>query len=562
MSNLIKFPATINVTGLVDVFNVSPTRAANLTHKIYYFTSLLTDTNDNYQLNIDNGGYHNLCSSELKKIFGNKDFYIIRERLLNLDDPIIEVDNSWYNPNGNNSSGYCQGYRITPKYNTGELEFKTLPNKFAKVGVKNSTKQDLVKVSVPDYTFLLDQFESNILSFDPKVFEYLYNFGQQLMIKVLDKNEFQINLIHNLIGRWMYYIEQIEQGKSWSKVSDKNHRLNSSVTNLPKLIRPFMLCNGKHLSCVDVTSSQPYILSSVIKSNFYFDTAEGYNLHTIYPELHKELLVNGSLDTSILNSCKSGIQYYTSHTGYTTNTYSSNINTYSSFMWCNFFTTSELDSIIRYTQSPFNSDFYTHVLDRYYSYTNTPKRYIQAEDRDSLKGTMMFVLFDDNQNHRDNNHQIQIFRTVFPGVERWINNIHKMIGKQRFSYLLQRTESYLLLNVICREFHVQYPSAPLLTIHDGVFTTPKYLQKLNAIVLRRLSELTGVPAGCKIKSSQIDPNPFLKDVDNEWSKIEPINTKEKYLKNINGVFTTNIKRGSDFLKNFGRNFLNGIHDQF
>ena len=118
MSNLIKFPATINVTGLVDVFNVSPTRAANLTHKIYYFTSLITDTNDNYQLNIDNGGYHNLCSSELKKIFGNKDFYIIRERLLNLDDPIIEVDNSWYNPNGNNSSGYCQGYRITPKYPT------------------------------------------------------------------------------------------------------------------------------------------------------------------------------------------------------------------------------------------------------------------------------------------------------------------------------------------------------------------------------------------------------------------------------------------------------------
>ena len=484
MSNLIKFPATINVAGLVDAFNVSPTRAANLTHKIYYFTSLLTDTNDNYRLNIDNGGYHNLCSSELKKILGNKDFYIIRDRLLNLDDPIIEVDNSWYNPNGNNSSGYCQGYRITQKYNTGELEFKTLPNKFAKVGVKNSTKQDLVKVSVPDYTFLLDQFESNILSFDPKVFEYLYNFGQQLMNQVLDKNEFQINLIHNLIGRWMYYIEQIEQGKSWRKVSDKNHRLNSSVTNLPKLIRPFMLCNGEHLSCVDVTSSQPYILSSVMKSNFYFDTGEGYNLHTIYPELYKELLVNDSLDSSILNSCKSGIQYYTSHTGYTTNTYSSNINTYSSFMWCNFFTTSELDSIIRYTQSPFNSDFYTHVLDSYYSYTNTLKRHTQTEDRDSLKGTMMFVLFDDNQNHRDNNHQIQIFRTVFPGVERWINNVHKMIGKQRFSYLLQRTESYLLLNVICREFHVLYPSAPLLTIHDGVFTTPKYLQKLNGIVLR------------------------------------------------------------------------------
>jgi hypothetical protein len=106
----------VNVAGLVDTLKVSPTRATNLKYKIYYFLSLLTDTNDNYRLNNDNGGYHNLCSSELKKILGNKDFYIIRELLLNPDDPIIEVDRSWHNPNGNSSSGYCQGYRITPMY--------------------------------------------------------------------------------------------------------------------------------------------------------------------------------------------------------------------------------------------------------------------------------------------------------------------------------------------------------------------------------------------------------------------------------------------------------------
>jgi hypothetical protein len=36
---------------------------------------------------------------------------------------------------------------------------------------------------------------------------------------------------------------------------------------------------------------------------------------------------------------------------------------------------------------------------------------------------------------------------------------------------------------------------------------------------------------------------------------------EKYLKNINGVFTSNITRGSQFLENFGRDFLKGIDDQ-
>jgi hypothetical protein len=115
--------------------------------------------------------------------------------------------------------------------------------------------------------------------------------------------------------------------------------------------------------------------------------------------------------------------------------------------------------------------------------------------------------------------------------------------------------------VICREFNEQNPTAPLLTIHDGVFTTLKYVQKLKGLVLKRLNELTGVLAGCKVKSSQIDPNPQIQDVENEWAKIEPIKTKEKYLKNIKGVFSSNITRGSKFLENFGKNFLNSIDDQ-
>lgn len=184
-----------------------------------------------------------------------------------------------------------------------------------------------------------------------------------------------------------------------------------------------------------------------------------------------------------------------------------------------------------------------------------------TNEREKLKNTMMYVLFDDKRNHRNNNNQIQIFQSVFPGMEKWINQIHTMIGKNRFSYLLQRTESYLLLGVICKEFNSLYPDAPLFTIHDGVFTTEEFVRKLNGFILKRLNELTGILAGCKVKSSQIDPKPQIQDVENQWAKIEHINTEEKYLKNINGVFTSNIIRGSRFLEKFGRNFLKGIDDQ-
>ena len=555
MSLVVRFIEIIDVVGLVDALNASPTRAANLKHKIYYFLSLITDTNDNYRLNDSNDGYHNICSSEIKKVLGSKDFYVIRELLLNPNDPIIEIDNSWHNPNGKNSKGYCQGYRITPKYNTGEVVFKTIPNKFSKVIAKYADKDPLATLSTPDYTFLLDQFEYNTLWLDPRVYDYVYNFGQQLLLRVEDDNPYQIMRIHNIVGRWLYFIEQIENGNIWRKVSDKNHRLNSSITNLPRLLRPFLLFNGEALTCLDVTSSQPYLLSSIMQAKFYNESRVGYNLKTIYPELYRELIDNGSIDTS-----NTGIGYYSSNTGYT-KSFISNLSNSSSFMWCNFFTAPDIDSITNYTQAPFYLDFYTDLLNRYYTYNNIPKRVAQKEDREKLKGTMMFVLFDENKGHRNNNLQIQKFQTVYPGVEKWLNQIHSLIGKKRFSYLLQRAESYLLLNVICREFNEQHPTAPLITIHDGLFTTKDYVRNLNGFVLRRLREITGIIAGCKIKASQIDSKPQIQDVENEWAKIEPINTDEKYLKNINGVFTSNITRGSEFLGNFGRDFLKDIDDQ-
>jgi len=551
----IRINPTIDVAGLVDALKASPTRAANLKHKIYYFLSLITDTNDNYRLNINNSGYHKLCSSELKKVLGSKDFYVIRDLLMNTADPIIEIDNSWHNPNGGNSSGYCQSYRITPKYNTGEVVFKTIPKKLSKLIVKHADKDTSVTDAAPDYTFLLDQFESNALSFDPKVYEFISNFSQQLLIRIQNNNPYQIKLVQNLVGRWIYYISQTEDNKLWCKVSPKNHRLNSSITNLPRILRPFLLFNGESLTCVDVTSSQPYILSSIMQAKFYNESKVGYNLKTIYPELYRELIENGSIDTS-----NTGVKYYSSNTGYTSS-FISNLSNSSSFMWCNFFTAPDIDSITNYTQAPFYLDFYTDLLNRYYTYNNIPKRVAQKDDREKLKGTMMYVLFDENKGHRNNNLQIQKFQTVYPGVEKWLNQIHSLIGKKRFSYLLQRAESYLLLNVICREFNEQYPAAPLLTIHDGLFTTKDYVRNLNGFVLRRLREITGIIAGCKTKATQIDPSPQIQDVENEWAKIEPISTEEKYLKNINGVFTSNIIRGSQFLENFGRDFLKGIDDQ-
>ena len=135
----------------------------------------------------------------------------------------------------------------------------------------------------------------------------------------------------------------------------------------------------------------------------------------------------------------------------------------------------------------------------------------------------------------------------FPGVDKWICMMHQLIGNDRFAYLLQKTESYLMLEVICREFHEKHPSAPVFTIHDAICTLPQYLPDLKELILERFPEITGAKVG--LKSSLLTPELKSKpeEIDEEWQKIRPVNTLEKFMEISFYVFPGNIEKGSEFL---------------
>ena len=277
-------------------------------------------------------------------------------------------------------------------------------------------------------------------------------------------------------------------------MSPENHRLNSSITGLPKILRSFILCNGQPLGMIDVSSSQPYILSSIMNEWFFTGCSNGYNLKTIYPELYYKLINNLNINSDMYSDTSNNKSFnYYSNISNNINFSLSNINiTNHSFMWCKKMTHDEIQSITRYKQSPFYNDFYTYVIKSYYERTIANPDIDFRILRDKLKHTMMFVLFENNYAHRNNNPYICMFQSVFPGVDKWILELHRIVGSDKFSYLLQRAESYLLLNVVCREFHQHYPIAPLFTIHDGILTFREYLPDLTGFVLTRLEDVTGI----------------------------------------------------------------------
>jgi hypothetical protein len=106
----------------------------------------------------------------------------------------------------------------------------------------------------------------------------------------------------------------------------------------------------------------------------------------------------------------------------------------------------------------------------------------------------------------------------------------------------------MVLDAVCRDFHEKFPSQPVFTIHDAVYTYEEYLPDLQSLILERFHKTTGIRVGLKTNTEKSNPEPKQKDIDYEWAKIRSITTHKNFDKVHSGVFISNIERGAEFLK--------------
>lgn len=363
-----------------------------------------------------------------------------------------------------------------------------------------------------------------------------------------------MKIIHNLIGRWLKILDRLNDGDLNPMVSGKNHRLNSLFTQIPKNLRSWILCDGMPLIGVDVKACQPYLLATVMKDEFYSFIIEGYNLKTIYPSLYQDLydrnMVKGIWDT--------GYNWIVSSTGYTTNyvinntlTISNNISKtsstikYSPFMWCHFFEPTEIKNIQEYQSIPFKDDYYSFVIKTNSDTEITPEEL--EKERTSFKKSTMYILFDGNQSRRKNNPKVKYMNQCYPGVNKWLELALEHIGGKELSYILQRSESYFLLNKVSRQFNHDNPSAPIFTIHDGLYTHEEYVNHLQTLISDTGLELTGILPGVKIECPRIEITPSIEDVNNHWKKVKWVTNQKQFDKKKRRVFQSNIDRAFKFI---------------
>lgn len=499
-------PKQINPSQLVEDLNLGKKSKEPVINGIIYLLSKITyDT----IVKEKRDSYSTLNKSVLQKIIGKGHGSSDRVKLIKnilLSHGIIETKEYVKNK-------ISTGFRFKPQFRTEDL--KSLP-----YGDRISTKIKEFDGQIEEfsdeieYPHLNIQFDLHSITFNNTLqndikqisSELLQSFNRKLKLK----NQSKLILI-NYIGRLLSHVKKLEDKSYNLKVIRSNHRYNSFFTNLPKVLRNYILINNSPICEIDIKSSQPYLLSTILNSGFSESIdSNGYNMKTIYPDLFNSINSIGFIHPSNNGNQKRILGCY--------------------------FNDIEFESLKEYSDLDFTDDFYSYLL-------NLSELIGLNTSRDKIKDSFMSYLFDRNELNRDNHKLTKIFEHNLNGLNVLILKFITTWNKREFSILLQRTESYLLLSKVTRDLFSKYPNTPIFTIHDSVITNQLFGETIHQELFESITQITNKPVGLKLKNLQ----PNLEELSNDIFKKTNVSSQIRFKELSGGVFKSYVDLGYNFL---------------
>ena len=201
----------------------------------------------------------------------------------------------------------------------------------------------------------------------------------------------------------------------------------------------------------------------------------------------------------------------------------------------------------KFRDAPFQDDFYALLFELEHGVPPTDSQ------RKSIKKDIMCVLFQNNRKHRELVEGVRLLEKLYPYINQFILKIMDRIGKRNFSLLLQRVESYLILDCVVPEFYRRFPAAPIFTIHDCIITTEKYKLELTNVMFEVLHQKTGIRPGMSV--DELDPSDpldddFIKEMSEE---IHKKSTKRRFKKMSWSILDKHIETTNEFLRHTKKN---------
>jgi hypothetical protein len=522
MSNRIRIPVNLDIDNLLVGIDGRDDYKRNLKSGIIYFVSLLCI--DNYYKYKSPDGFRTLNGEYLDNVIGRGKKTprrsVVIKRLLE-ENGIIEI-------RGHQSGVKSQGFRLTEKYSTGEFSRMKLDDDIIERIKLNSKRSVSDEVEIDDtkgYKQLKEQFNQHELKIDTLRFNtFLKKIGKDVFNKIdkTRKNKvYNYKSYFNYFGYTLSIIKNIDDKDYFFSIPESNRRFYSNLTSFPKLYRPFLLIDGKKVGEVDIMTSQSYILSTILNERFYGRISKGYNLQTIHPELKVSIENLGTSNPS--------------------NQRGRNV-----FITGLYFSSMMLEGIKKYTNIDFTSDYYSFILSEgkrlFPDHINKHKVFLKG--RDYIKGQIMNFLFEWNGYNREGKPFGQLMELLYPELCDYVIRFNQYYTSTEFSYLLQRSEVFLMLNV-CKELQLRHPNIPFYTIHDSILTTQSNLPIVQEVMTNVITKLTGKSVG--IKSNPLHQPTSIDDelVEDIFNKVRIKNDKE-WSDSKTYILTKNIKLGIDF----------------
>lgn len=258
----------------------------------------------------------------------------------------------------------------------------------------------------------------------------------------------------------MHNIAAIETGAYNAKIDSNVHRLHSAITNLQKDYRNFLRYDGQELTAMDLSNSQPFLLTILFNPAFWDKNSDSYiNIG------HLPRNIQDRFPDELLDEIK---------------VYVASI---------------QEDRKSEYIAKASNGEVYEYMMSK------ANEQYPGCcNDKKDAK-TMMFIAFFSSNRYLNQKgaHLKKVFSETFPEIYELIR-MSKVNDKTDFACLMQSVESEIILHRCCRRIWDEGEhKVPVFTIHDSIATTSGNVDFVKRIMDEELTMAAGVHPSFKIE---------------------------------------------------------------
>ncbi len=278
--------------------------------------------------------------------------------------------------------------------------------------------------------------------------------------------------------------EKISREEYYLLHDDNVYRFHSNLTNMRSIIRNAVTYEGQKLISIDIKNSQPYLSTILLSRSFWIEQKfEANNKESLSISFDEPQRVTnkGFNDFKGIN--------YESEKGFDKRLNISQIRIHDND---SYIMLGDIDKTLM-------NDEFRHYINlvvdgTLYEFLELQFRIQLGEtfaNRKDVKAAVFQVLFTDNRFFgQDDAKPKRVFQTMFP----YVYEVFKLIkskDKSLLPRLLQSIESYLIIDVIAKRISIDYPDAPIYTIHDSISTTEEYVDVVERIMSEELSKAIG-----------------------------------------------------------------------